>query len=370
MAERERKTVWILGAGFSRSLGAPLLETLFRQQHGRDFTGVVPQGSLVQDVIRTQMVFNSGRKVGLWEDAEVFLAFTDDAWGRQPTDDYKQREFAQLVENLDFSLCGLRPDQTDPPYKKAPSTVRRALAFETSRFLRFSNPEKDEAWQPYLRWAKLLRTQPEVNSIVTFNYDRVPEMLGLFVPLPHQIGTGSAVPVYKVHGSTNWRVNRNNPSRPHVELNEVTIENDLELALAAPGASKASLSQTLFEPLWGEAVKAISEADEIVIIGYSFPKTDALARHMLLDALHRDTTQVGDDGHHLTRQAHLVLGPDVDVPKNRRVLELIRHRMGSRRGVVIDERPMQPYGAVLYRHRLWAEDFIDDYLLRTREHLL
>jgi hypothetical protein len=61
MAIDGRKTVWILGAGFSRSLGAPLLETLFRQQHVRDFTGVIRQESLIQDVVWTQFIFNSGR---------------------------------------------------------------------------------------------------------------------------------------------------------------------------------------------------------------------------------------------------------------------------------------------------------------------
>jgi hypothetical protein len=102
-----------------------------------------------------------------------------------------------------------------------------------------------------------------------------------------------------------------------------------------------------------------------VIVGYSFPKTDALARKSILDAIDRDIRQKEVP----VRQAHLVLGPDVDVPKNRRVLELMRHRMGHGRIVKIDE-PGQPSpGAVLNRHRLWAEDFLGDYSARTRENM-
>jgi hypothetical protein len=39
---------------------------------------------------------------------------------------------------------------------------------------------------------------------VTFNYDKVPERLGLFAPVPQKIGFRSGVPVYKMHGSTDW----------------------------------------------------------------------------------------------------------------------------------------------------------------------
>jgi hypothetical protein len=275
-----------------------------------------------------------------------------------------------LVETLNFSDTGLQSDYATRSYQKAPQTVRRALAFETSRFLKFANPTRDEAWDPYVRWAESLRHQPGLNSVVTFNYDRVPEMLGLFVPRPHQIGRISrGVPVYKMHGSTDWVVNRNDPDSPHVEQNEVAIENDLDLALAAPGGSKASLSQTLFEPVWTAAIEAISKADEVVIVGYSFPKTDALARYTILEALQMDGTELDDNGDKRVRQAHLVLGPDVDLPKNRRVLELIRPRMGPGRQVSIDKDVTAPNGIVINSHRLWAEDFIDDHLERTMEHL-
>ena len=363
MAIGDRKTVWILGAGFSRSLGAPLLATLFRQQNVRDFTGVGVKDSLVQDLVWTQMIFNHGRRDGLWEDAEVFLAFADDAWARKPPDDYKRREFARLVETCSVAVYGLAAGEAERSYSNVPRVVRRALAFETSRFLKYANPKEDEAWGPYLSWAKRLRL--EFDTVVTFNYDRVPEMLRLFVPLPHQAEFKDQMPVYKMHGSTDWVINRSDPQNPRVEQNLVAIENDLELGLAPPGGSKASLTETLFWPLWDAAIKAIREAAEIVIVGYSFPKTDALAKKSILDAMDSAESKVS------VRQAHLVLGPDVNSDVNARVLELLRHRMGPKRQVFVNLPATRSitYGgdgaAIVTQHRLWAEDFIADYQTRA-----
>jgi hypothetical protein len=39
-------------------------------------------------------------------------------------------------------------------YQKVTRTVRRALAFETSRFLKYTNPKDDEARGPYRSWAE------------------------------------------------------------------------------------------------------------------------------------------------------------------------------------------------------------------------
>ena len=69
-----------------------------------------------------------------------------------------------------------------------------------------------------------------------------------------------------------------------------------------------------------------------------------------------------------------MLGPDVDFSGNRRVLELLMHRMGVGREIVLNQLPSQLHepgyrGAVINQHRLWAEDFIGDYSERAGGHL-
>jgi hypothetical protein len=74
-------TVWILGAGFSKSLGGPLLVDLFRQQARGDLEKVLGR-PLATEVTWVQALFNYGKDIEhLWGDAEEFLAYTEAAHG-------------------------------------------------------------------------------------------------------------------------------------------------------------------------------------------------------------------------------------------------------------------------------------------------
>src|SRR4051794_22739033 len=72
-------TVWILGAGFSKSLGGPLLVDLFRQQPYEDLVHILGEKRAAQ-VSWTQALYNFGVK-RLWDDAEEFLAYVEAAAG-------------------------------------------------------------------------------------------------------------------------------------------------------------------------------------------------------------------------------------------------------------------------------------------------
>jgi hypothetical protein len=370
MAIGGRKTVWILGAGFSRSLGAPLLDGLFRQQFVGDFSFVL-DATLAANLVWTQAVFNYGKNaLRIWDDAEEFLSFVDAAFGDDSDyDPLKRAELLGMIgrtEYLHHSTVyefGLTPPLIEAFLRKPAKTVRRALGFETSRFLRHA--KRDETWKPYLSWAKTL--QPETDSVVTFNYDLLLEKLGkpLHAVMPGTPVPAGKVPIFKMHGSTDWVTDD-----AFSECGQVpnAIDDDLNLAIAAPGRSKASFSSALFKTVWDGAASAIKQAAEVVIVGYSFPKSDALARMTILDSLTEENCGAK------IRRAHLVLGPEVDTSKNRRVLELLRYRMGDTRPTHIDELPpifnrQTAHDALLVRHRLWAEDFIADYNYRTREGL-
>jgi len=101
----------------------------------------------------------------------------------------------------------------------------------------------------------------------------------------------------------------------------------------------------------------VEEASSIAILGYGFPKTDAMARIKLLDSLSRCADIKID----------LVLGPDLGLPANRRVYELLRYRARRSGGTIVDGHtdPSLPPRAPIRHHQLWAEDFIGDYVDRT-----
>ncbi len=81
----EGSTVWILGAGFSRSLGGPLLGDLFKPDKNFDEADdLLPREEYGLLGLTRRLVilsYTKGKEERLWEDAEEFLAKVDEAWG-------------------------------------------------------------------------------------------------------------------------------------------------------------------------------------------------------------------------------------------------------------------------------------------------
>ena len=354
MPIQDKKTVWILGAGFSRSLGGPLLEDLLRQEDLSDLVPLIPPteyGGLADDVYATQGLFNWGRDhERAWGDAEEFLAFAELAFGKTK-DAVRVARFRSIVTRAKT----FRPGPGEPRPLHMLSTVvkdlndplpsfKRALAFQSARFLIGANP-RQEQWKPYQAWADSLDSQKDV--VLTFNYDTVLETINpvLFDPvLPNASPREDAVPVYKLHGSVNWILQ---DGRPVVAEPLASLKKRADILLATPSPLRNAAVAPLFEALWLPAMTAISDASFVVVIGYSFPRSAAQTRTRLLDALTRNAVE-------RARQTHLVLGPDVRRPAARRVLELLGPRGAEGGGIPVRQ------------HQLWAEDFIADYPYRTR----
>jgi hypothetical protein len=367
MSIGDSPTVWILGAGFSKSLGGPLLVDLFRQEYAVDLAKVMGR-DLANDLTWVQALFNHGRdQERLWENAEEFLAYVDSAYGIDAAQDTRQR--ATLEGIYTRAEYPFRPsersgrmlnDQAFGECLKGPlKAVRRALAAESSAFL-LGLTDGDERWKPYRDWAGTLN--PEMDSIITFNYDTVLETLNpdrFGVPLPGTTGVErDKVPVFKLHGSWNWVFDLTTGS---VSINDQAITTNLPIAIAAPGRAKARSVEATFRPLWRDAREKLRHAYCVVILGYGFPKTDAEARMELLAGIEE---AVGGQA----KQIEIVLGPDIARPEARRVLELVRHRTGHRR-VFVDREPelrgRNERITIITQHPLWAEDFIGDYGRRT-----
>lgn len=215
----------------------------------------------------------------LWRDPEEFIEVLEAA--REPGR-------ARYLLNL---------EDTSTPEEGA-DMARRLLAVECSQFLRGANPDT-ERWLPYVTWANYL---DKTDTVVSFNYDRVMEIIGtrkatqfysVVVPTPdvdatlaHTRQMGCA-PVLKLHGSVDW-VHRNGkieqdssddlPSR---------AENGSDLVLAVPGPEKGKFGSRFKEigSLWRHADQSVQQAARIVFLGYRFPVTDAYARVRFLSAI-------------------------------------------------------------------------------------
>jgi hypothetical protein len=367
------ETVWILGAGFSRSLGGPLLDDLFGTEPSDiefEFPGVrYPGLALAYKNVRG--VFQWGKHVGKkWTDAEGFLVFVDkasaDALENGPNGAIFRRVCAQaqwrdpLTGWSGDSVFGGRASDVDSFVENARRLTRQALAVECSRFLR--DPDiSAEAWLPYTKWAGSLRGAGKCkNTIITFNYDRVLEHLGDFqVPVPAEVEQIDDFPVrvLKLHGSVDWQIKDDRCRRvpPEAGIKDPSIE----LALAAPGQSKARMTTTVFLPLWKAARDALKTADAVIFLGYSFPPSDALARDEILSAVAGNTTSP-------LQRIDIVLGEDLNAPRSRRMKSLAESCKGATRLRLsdcdgLDVGDIGPDSRILQieQHPLRAEDYLD-----------
>lgn len=149
------------------------------------------------------------------------------------------------------------------------------------------------------------------DTLISFNWDTLAEtiamnMLGINlvqVPCPYN---GTHIRLIKPHGSLSWIHKPEKPiifqngSKPRLDpMPEKDVNNDAEpLVLGAVPIKSELLEEIqkvqpglhdLISAQWREVVNVISQAEEVVVIGYSFPKEDVYGRFLISEAVRRRT---------------------------------------------------------------------------------
>ncbi len=363
------KTVWILGAGFSRSLGGPLLPQLFAPGAGLRIQAAFPERNNLYEPESeaVRVIYSAHHDAGqeLWRDAEEFLDYVDTAQAGGAKSPANQL-LRKLLDGLAF----------DPSLRRVSidglaSTARRLLVAECSAFLVDADVGM-EKWHPYTRWADLL--QPG-DVVITFNYDLVIEKLQRGTPARDKLRVllpsltagrpsplrldETRVSIIKLHGSANWFAAARDPSVVQVVADTddyCALEcPDDKMVIASPGPTKFLTVNGLLSPLWEAAKVAIKMADAIVFIGYRFPPTDSTARRELIEAI------AGNNGNRLN--LHTVLGENVSSSDTLRLTSMLLLAM-RRRGRVPFDVPTDPRNPrfSMTNWPLRAEDFLDLYV--------
>jgi hypothetical protein len=381
------RIAWILGAGFSRSLGGPLLDDLLTEGMRMRIAATYGDSNKIRDpgeehsrldemnatearakeVVRT-LYLNHGPRPAiptgsqLWQDAEAFIDYIDAATHPQGQRADRAHLRALLSE---FVSQGELPDKG---LRTLHDAARRLVAEACCEFMSRANLV-EERWQPYKRWAGLL--VPE-DCVVTFNYDRVLERLAVLdVFLPSTPPSGKRAVLYKLHGSVDWKRRRQNDGSYAYEIGIDPYDgktHDPEFALhciaddigiATPGPSKRVATGHL-KAVWDQALSRLQEAHRIVFLGYRFPPTDAEARERLLEAVTTNTIR--------GLSVHVVLGPLLSAPDVARLSGLLDFalRRGGRMQVDEYETARKTIGAKITTNRtfdvrvhpLFAQDFL------------
>jgi hypothetical protein len=317
------KTVWILGAGFSKPLGGPLLTELFTEQSENYVNHTLTQRSpparerlsqpfacLVHRMYRRYGPLESRpesdkRHSERWRHAEDFLAKLNLA--AQPAGTRDEAAASELVGAIRGFLDPAELEKVRAVFRgfdmKSPDHQRIALEETSLAAKRWFAAECDpfvanavigsEAWEPYKQWARALTKH---DTILSYNYDLVLEKLrdcgpsSLHVVCPCSQSRGlnphRTIPfVLKVHGSVDWK----KTDEGSVEIMEkqpffaVTCEQK-HMALCTPGPSKVEIYQA-WKTYSDAAYLELTEASQVVFLGYRAPESDTLSLTAILTAI-------------------------------------------------------------------------------------
>jgi hypothetical protein len=354
MTEDRGRVVWILGAGFSKSLGGPLLPDLLSERSRVDAVArfgkpLAEHAGRVYPIFRKHAAGPEGARNGLpvyWEHAEEFLDFVDTA-----ANGHAARQALFGTEMASFGFSELR------------DSAKRVVAAEceiTSLVDLSNTATMPEAWQPYLYWMQQVK---RTDSLITFNYDLVLETLGEAAG-PKAPGKETvfgvegytndkvAAQIFKMHGSIDWSERESNGA-PFVQNPDprAQITSKAGPLIAMPGPSKKLHCTTSFDGIWQQATEALSRAAVVVFVGYRFPPSDSESRTRLLAALRRNSSDRG-------LRVHTVLGPNTGERDTIRLRELLRQTLSERHVEVTNNReyPKRGHFQVIV-HPLFAEDF-------------
>lgn len=358
--------VWVLGAGFSAGLGAPMLNELLSEHAIKEVNlrFRAPHLPAREQGERMVRIYPKGAQAGMWRDPEEFLDYAETA-RHDPVR-------AQLLKEFDSNL-GTPQD--------CARGLQQFVAARVSTFLQGANLAS-ELWAPYLRWARSLTPD---DTVITFNWDRVLEMIAKYSSEPVQAMAGrlagrppirltadsfTAEPgentrVLKLHGSVDWKCYVHHYRPTDDPLFALGCESD-QIAIATPGPAKQGARETFLGPLWERAGQALSHARAVVFVGYRFPPSDSQAREFLLSAL----SVSAEPGAY--RAVHTVLGPALTGDHSARLGGLIRGILDGTGWAAddisgSDTRTVDTPRYSLAQHPLYGQDFMSVF---SRERVL
>lgn len=286
--------VWILGAGFSRRLGGPLLGDLLSEISLHDLRHRHPETWLSRSACEYCVLgLREGIARGWWSNAEDYISAigSGDATHAHNLDfalkaiPIPELEYQALREPFGGCDAWQKPEETLTHH--CWTTAIGIVAAQCMDFLERSKLDP-EGWLCYDRWVKSLS---EGDVLVTFNYDEVVEQVflrnrkDLWTPNPRK----EAIPaqlqarqtLLKLHGGVAVRDTILYPPEPDSIAN---LERNPAM-LAVPGRSKCDECSTEYDQLWDLASSAIRECEAVSIVGYSCPASDEMAKAMLIDSL-------------------------------------------------------------------------------------
>jgi len=325
MPKDYKRNVYILGAGFSKPANGPLMSEFFDAM-----MDTYHRGPLLNDdkscfdfalEFRQEMAKTSDNLVLHLDNLEDLFGLLEMqvALGRRD-EEHKRKFVHSVLRTLESRMWNA---QTAPG--KSGRVDSRAESKRTD--LQNSWGIQNHRWL-YYAFAEMvaqshLDNPSSGDSIISFNYDLTPDRA--FCELGYKVDYGLnsvkttatydsinrsphsfSIPLYKLHGSANWfrcAVHQKTyvaPSRFPMGYSADSLlwDSAAKCPYCMPGVDSSKHTAFIVPPTWNKAiyqldllevwrkaVEAISNADRIVVIGFSLPDTDIFFRYMLASGL-------------------------------------------------------------------------------------
>lgn len=303
-------TVFILGAGASADAGAPLMKDFLsvariKVLDARHELEIVQRGINMLSRTHSKLPIPGGNL----EDA--FAAFeTATVLGRFPG--LNPDEIKELVPAMRQVILETLDKTVDYPMDRGPHTGK-------------GRPKAPGLYGDFVQLVSELQrthTLRHAVSVLTFNYDMAIDHAFSIRNIETDYFLGErrgGIPLLKLHGSLNWARHKQSGKMEVLsvdryltdyvnELNhdlygskKIQIEvskfmrqyygsrDDFEVPVIIPPTWNKSGHYGQIAPVWRAAAKALADAENIFIIGYSIPKTDMLFRHLVAIGTATDT---------------------------------------------------------------------------------
>lgn len=288
--------VYILGAGFSRLRGLPLIaDFMMRMRDALEYhakLGHRRECNAIEAVLSFRLKSSSAAYR-----VQVDLENIEELFSLASASPSPMEESIKLAIAATLDYAG---QKTKAPVAKFQATQgafqeKSNWNWATSGFSAPMGDWSAPAYEYIVRallgdWTKAAGGNE--NSFITFNYDTLIEEALSALGVGYSLGfeergkekLSHDVNVFKLHGSVNWAVPKGARTKIEVMKDFRSVVNEGLTPQIIPPTWKKD-SRGAFDDIWNQSLRALSDATRVVVIGFSIPPTDLHFKYLLAAGL-------------------------------------------------------------------------------------